>query len=175
MDFQELCNLTRCPCVKLFIKNMNSKHLSKSLKFATLAAILSYGANLHAITSTQTTQPLSVAVAGPNEFQPLAFSNSAEAGMLHRAYHILATGDHDYKGHRAKAMHAVEAAAKLLGLDLKGDAKDKEKQVLSDDKLREASGLLSNVLNSTEVKGQEKIAKHINEAIKQINVALSIK
>jgi hypothetical protein len=41
--------------------------------------------------------------------------------------------------------------------------------------LREASGLLSNVLGSSEVKGQERIAKRINEAINQINIALSIR
>lgn len=93
--------------------------------------------------------------------------------MLHRAYRILATGDHDYKGHRVKAMHQVEAAAKLLGLDLAGDAKGGKPQILSDDKLREARGLLGKVLESAEVKGQPRISKHITEAINQINDALS--
>jgi hypothetical protein len=154
---------------------MNPKHyLSKSTKLAASAVILACGVSLHATTSAPT-QPVNIPVASENEFQPLAFSDSAEAGMLHRAYHILATGDHDYKGHRAKAMHAVEAAAKLLGLDLSGDAKDKEKQVLSDDKLREASGLISNVLASAEVKDQKRITKHLDEAVNQIRIALTIK
>ena len=95
--------------------------------------------------------------------------------MMHRAYRILATGDHDYKGHRAKAMHAVEDAAKLLGLDLSGDAKDHEKQFLSDDKMREAQGLLRNVLGAAEVKNQERISKHINEAIEEIRAALDVR
>ena len=79
------------------------------------AAILAFGANLRAITSP-TTQALSVSVASENELQPVAFSDSAEAGMLHRAYHILAMGDHDYKGHRVRAMRQIEAAVKMLGL-----------------------------------------------------------
>lgn len=99
---------------------MNTKHLSKSAKLVALTAVLAYGANLHA-TTAPTAQAMAAPLAGQNEFQPMAFSDSAEAGMLHKAYHILATGDHDYKGHRVQAMHAVENAGKLLGLDLKGD------------------------------------------------------
>jgi hypothetical protein len=153
---------------------MNTNHFSKSIKLLALAAGLAYGVNLHA-TSFPTAQPLGAPATGPNEFQPMAFSDSAEAGMLHRAYHILATGDHDYKGNRVRAMHSVEAAAKLLGLDLTGDARDHESQVLSDDKLREAQSLISNVLASAAVKNQKRVAKHLNEAIHHINVALSIK
>jgi hypothetical protein len=153
---------------------MNTNHFSKTIKLMALAAGLSYGVNLHA-TSFPTAQPLGAPASGPNKFQPLAFSDSAEAGMLHRAYHILATGDHDYKGNRVRAMRSVEAAAKLLGLDLKGDARDHESQVLSDEKLREAQSLISNVLASADVKNQKRVAKHLNEAIHHINVALSIK
>ena len=108
-------------------------------------------------------------------FQTIGFSDSREAGELHQAYRILATGDHDYKGHRAAAMKQVKAAADLLGLDLRGDDKDKERQVLSDDQLREARGHLVNVLGASEVKDQKKISNHINAAIKQIDVALSIR
>jgi hypothetical protein len=153
---------------------MNTNHFSKTIKLMALAAGLAYGVNLHA-TSFPTAQPLGAPASGPNEFQPMAFSDSAEAGMLHRAYHILATGDHDYKGNRVRAMRSVEAAAKLLGLDLKGDARDHESQVLSDEKLREAQSLISNVLASADVKNQKRVAKHLNEAIHHINVALSIK
>ena len=153
---------------------MNPSYLSKSAQAVVLTAVFSYGANLHATTSPAV-QAMGLSVPGQNEFQPMAFSDSAEAGMLHRAYRILATGDHDYKGHRVKAMRAVEAAAKLLGLELKGDAKDHEKQALSDDKLREASGLISNVLASAAVKDQKRITRHLNEAVGQINTALSIK
>ena len=120
-------------------------------------------------------QTLGGTVVRPNQFQTVAFSDSAEAGMLRSAYIILATGDHDYKGHRVKAMHQIEAAADLLGMNIRGDAKDKQPQVLSDAKLREVQGLLQNVLGSAEVKSQKRISKHITEAINQISAALSIR
>jgi hypothetical protein len=105
----------------------------------------------------------------------VAFSDSAEAGMLQNAYLILATGNHDYQGHRVKAMHQIEAAAKLLGMSIGGDAKDRQSQPLSDAKLREARGLLQSVLGAAEVKNQNRISKHITEAINQINVALTFR
>ena len=114
-------------------------------------------------------------VAIQNQFQTVAFSNSAEAGMLQSAYLILATGDHDYKGHRVRAMHQIEAAAALLGMNLSGDARDRQPQPLSDAKLREAQGLLQNVLGAAEVQNQKRVTKHINNAINQINIALSIR
>jgi hypothetical protein len=49
-------------------------------------------------------------------------------------------------------MHQIEAAAKLLGMSLSGDAKDKQPQLLSDAKLREVQGLLQNVQGASEVK-----------------------
>jgi hypothetical protein len=85
---------------------------------------------------------------------------------------ILATGNHDYKGHRVRAMHQIEAATSLLGMNLKGDFKDKQPQPLSDAKLREAQGLLQSVLGAAEVKKQKRVTKHITGAINQINIAL---
>ena len=92
--------------------------------------------------------------------------------MMHRAYRILASGDHDYHGHRMAAMHEIHKAADLLGVDLAGDDKDHERQFLSDDRLREARGLLKNVLANADVKGQDRIARHINQAIREIDAAL---
>jgi hypothetical protein len=60
-------------------------------------------------------------------------------------------------------------------MNLSGDAKDRQPQPLSDAKLREAQGLLQNVLGAAEVKNQKRVTKHINEAIDQINTALSIR
>ena len=144
----------------------------KILSATVLISILSSGASLRAVT---TPQVASASAVSGSQFETVAFSDSAEAGMLHRAYRILATGDHDYKGHRVRAMHQIEAAAKLLGLDLSGDLKDRQPQVLSDDKLREAAGLLQNVLGAAEVKNQPRVTKHINNAIGDINAALAIK
>jgi hypothetical protein len=143
-------------------------------KILSLTAIITVmgGASLLAITAPQTT---GAPVAPTAQFQTVAFGDSAEAGMMHRAYRILAYGDHDYKGHRLAAMNQVKVAAQMLGLDLSGDDRDKEKQVLSDDQLREARGLLTNVLGNSDVKGQKRIARHIHNAIDQIDKALSIR
>jgi len=116
-----------------------------------------------------------VSAAGPASYQKVAFSDGAEAGMLRRAYIILATGDHDYKGHRVRAMRQIEAAADLLGMNVKGDLKDRQPQSLSDAKLREARNLLQNVLGSSEVKDQKRVTKHISAAVSQIDVALSVR
>jgi len=129
-------------------------------------------ASLLAVTSPQT-QSAPIAPAG--QFETVRFSDSPEADMLHRAYRILATGDHDYKGHRVKAMNQVKKAADMLGLDLSGDDKDHQKQILSDDKLREARDLLTHVLDNSDVKGQKKISKHVQSAIDEIDTALSIR
>ncbi len=153
---------------------MNTKHLKTAAKTAALITVLNCAVGLRAATSA-TTQTLGGSVAVQNQFQTVAFSDSAEAGMLQNAYLILTTGDHDYQGHRVKAMHQIEAAAKLLGLNLSGDAKDKQPQPLSDAKLREAQGLLQNVLGAAEVKNQKRVTRHITEAINQINIALSIR
>ena len=153
---------------------MNTKSLKTAAKSAIFVAILSCAVSLRAATLT-TAQALNGSIASPDQFQTVAFSDTAEAKMLRQAYIILATGDHDYRGHRVRAMHQIEAAGDLLGLNLRGDAKDKQPQVLSDAKLREAQGLLQNVLNSAEVKSEKHISKHIVEAINQLSAALSIR
>jgi hypothetical protein len=153
---------------------MKINYLKTAAKSAVIITVLACGVSLRAATPA-TPQTPNDGGTGLNQFQPVAMSNFSEAKTLTRAYLILATGDHDYKGHRVKAMHQIEAAAKLLGVDLGGDAKDRQKQVLSDDKLRDARGLLEIVLNSAEVKAQPRISKHIAEAIDQIDAALSIR
>jgi hypothetical protein len=143
---------------------------TKIISVTTFVTIIS-GATLFAITMPQTA---GTPVTPAGQFQTVAFSDTAEAGMLHRAYRILAYGDHDYKGHRAAAMKQVKKAAELLGVDLSGDDRNRQPQVLSDDDLRDARNLLTNVLGASEVKSQDRIVRHINAAIKQIDIALSI-
>ena len=145
----------------------------KALKVAAMAAALACTAAARA--TTPAAPMWSNAVASQGELGFVAFRDSAEADLLRRAYHILATGDHDYNGHRVRAMHAVEAAGRLLGMDLAGDLKDRTPQPLSDDKLREAQGLIMQVLGAAEVNDQKRVVRHLNEAVKQINVALSIR
>jgi len=153
---------------------MKTKYPKNVAKTAVLVSILACAVNLRAATPSAP-QTVSGSPAGQNQFQTVAFSDSAEAGMLRRAYLILATGDHDYKGHRVRAMRQIEAAGDLLGMNLKGDAKDKQPQPLSDAKLREAQGLIRQVVGAAAVKDQKRVVKHLNAAINQINVALSIR
>ncbi len=153
---------------------MNTKRLKTAAKAAVFVTVLSCAASLRAATPAMP-QTLGGSAVSRNQFQTVAFSDSAEAGMLRRAYVVLATGDHDYKGHRVKAMRQIEAAAKLLGMNISGNAKDRQPQVLSDAKLREVQGLLQNVLGSSEVKSQKRVSKHIGEAINQLSVALTIR
>lgn len=142
----------------------------KIISLSTLIPIFT-SAGVLAATPPQTTRAQAAAPASAH-FETVEFRDSAEAGMMHRAYHILATGDHDYHGHRVEALNQIRKAAKLLGVDLSGDDKDHQKQFLSDDKLRDARGLLENVLNASEVKSQKRISHHIEQAIKEINSAL---
>ena len=164
------CNFPASRSVKY--GNMNTKPLNTAAKSAVLTTVLAIGLNLRAATPAT---PQTLGTAGPNQFPVAQTVGFSEAQTLTGAYLILATGDHDYKGHRVRAMHQIEAAGKLLGMDLAGGAKDRQKQVLSDDKLREARGLLETVLGAAEVRGQPRISKHINEAINQIDIALSIR
>lgn len=152
---------------------MNINSASK-LKVAALIAAVACSVTARATTISAT--PLAVAPdVSQGIFQSVAFRDSAEADMLRRAYRILATGDHDYKGHRIHAMHDVEAAGKLLDMDLAGDLKDRTPQPLSDDKLREAEGLISQVLGAAAVKDQKRVVKHLKEAVNQINTSLAIR
>ena len=148
---------------------MNTKYLKIASTSAIIFAVLTSAATLRAAPATS---------GGTTVGQKLpasTFANSAEAATLKQAYVILATGDHDYKGHRVRAMRQIEAAAKLLGLALSGDAKDKQPQALSDAKLREVEGMLQVVLGNAEVKNQKRVAKHIEAAISQLNTALAIR
>ena len=94
-----------------------------------------------------------------------------EAGMLREAYGLLSVADHDYKGHRIKAMKEIEVAAKHLGISLRGDGKGHERQGTSDAQLRAAAALLQQAGGGLRGHGLE----HIKLACEQLNVALAIR
>ncbi len=98
-------------------------------------------------------------------------NNSAEAGLLRQAYAMLSVADHDYKGHRVRAMKQIEEAAKVLGVSLRGDGKGHEPQGASDTQLRSAAALLQQASASLHGHGLE----HIKLAYEQLNVALAIR
>jgi hypothetical protein len=98
-----------------------------------------------------------------------------EIGQLRQAYAILAKADHDYDGHRIRAMHAVERACDVLGQDIRGDGKDVQPQATSDEELRQAQGIIQGVESDATSNKQERVARHLAKAVSEIEVALSVK
>ena len=92
-------------------------------------------------------------------------------GMLTQAYAALAAADHDYKGHRVLAMKHIEAAAKELGVTVKGGGNVKQEQLASDQQLRTAQSLLQQAAPALEGKAR----MHVDKALEQLSIALSIK
>jgi len=97
--------------------------------------------------------------------------SSASAGLLTQAYNALSIADHDYQGHRVRAMKQIEAAAKDVGVTLGGQGKGHEQQVVSDQQLRTAQGLLQQALPGLPKNAQN----HVQKALAQLSTALSIK
>jgi len=104
-----------------------------------------------------------------------ASPKEAEIDGLRKAYLNLVAGNHDYKGHRAKALKQVEAAAQALGLNIAGDGKARQQQKNSDTNLSAAKAALEPVLELAKSQGQPQLEKHVTAAIKEIDTALKIK
>jgi hypothetical protein len=149
---------------------MTPKFLSSLGGAALLAAVISLSANVRAVTPPQT----QTTAATQGSDLPLLRVQGGEVATLRQAYGILAVADHDYKGHRVRAMKAIEAACKLLGTDISGDSKGKEKQAISDDQLRQVLATIQQVAAAIGP-SQPKVAAHLDVAIKQLTTALSIK
>jgi hypothetical protein len=94
----------------------------------------------------------------------------AKRHKLRHAYWLLEQADHDYKGHRGKAMEEVKKAAKIMGLDLHGEGYGGEHQVWSDERLREARQLLVDIVD----KSHEGEHEHIWKAIQELDKALEV-
>lgn len=125
---------------------------------------------------------------------------SREAEVLRAAYIFLAMANHNYAGHRAKAMRQVERAVEILDSSIfkngtngqkvlalqediaaarakllaKHSAKVHEPQALSNLQLREAGRLLTEVRVVLERNKQKVVLGHVDQAIKQIHLALAI-
>lgn len=120
-----------------------------------------------------------------------------QAQALRKAFAALAGGNHDYNGHRARAMQEVKAALKHLdGAVMKhGSAQLKqgttagkaavglvekvaqntptlhERQAGSDAQIRQGGELLAQV-RGTLVKQQGIVQKHVDKAIQEVKIAL---
>ncbi len=128
---------------------MKIMNLSVYLRIAAIVLALSFGARVHAAET-------------PRE-------------ELAHAYRLLERADHDYDGHRVAAMKEVEIAGKDLGIVLKGDLEERERQWKSDRHLTEARRLLRHSREKLEAKDRDRVAEHVERAIKEIDVALKIK
>jgi len=98
-------------------------------------------------------------------------NSAASVGLLNQAYAALSVADHDYQGHRVRAMKNIEDAAKELGVTLQGVGKGHEQQVVSDQQLHTAQSFLQQALPGL----PQKASKHVNRALEQISIALAIK
>lgn len=127
-----------------------------------------------------------------------------EADVLRHAYVLLATANADYKGHKGHAMGQVQSAVKILdsGVLKNGTVAQKQKtliddsavakakivdkyvkvpkgvkepQVISDLQLKAAAQLLANVRGAFIKNNQAKVLGHVDQAIKEIAVALTIR
>ena len=124
-----------------------------------------------------------------------------EANVLREAYVALAAANHDYDGHRAKAMNQLQAAVKVLdeAVAKNGSAAAKaasayenavaaqakraakatapvhEDQRLSDAQLRKAAQMLADVRPSMNQVNQPVVLGHVDNAIKQLGIALKIR
>ena len=107
----------------------------------------------------------------------LGFATPAHAvpanavALLDDAYATLAQAKHDYKGHRVRAMKQIELALGEAGGKVSGNGHPHETQGTSDAQLRAAQGLLRDASGGMSKKG----LKHVNAAIEQINIALTIR
>jgi cytochrome c556 len=160
----------------------------RSCRFIVAAAAL---AGLLVAGDGQTRQPGNKAAKAQAKIQEMA--------DLKTAYILMAMGDHDYDGHRVKAMGQVEEAIKKLdhtvmkdgtngqkvvALDeeigtaraafiAKHQGKVHEGQWASDLQLKEAREVLMKVKESLPQAKHPKPHEHIQNAIKQVDIALS--
>jgi hypothetical protein len=134
---------------------MNAKSLRFSIYTSVVALCLISGLNSRAQSAPAT---------------PSAAS-ATSINQLTQAYAALSVADHDYQGHRVRAMKQIEAAAKVAGITLTDNGKGHEQQVTSDQQLQTATSLLQQARAGLPTKAQ----KHVDKALEQLAAALSIK
>jgi hypothetical protein len=145
---------------------MKLHSLSVQLAAGVALALLSCG--ISAQGAATTTQPNTTVPAARKS--AAVVPNAQAIGLLNQAYLLLASADHDYKGHRMHAMHAIKAALRELGATVSGQGRGGESQRTSDSQLRSAQSLLQQAL--TGLTGKPRL--HVAEAIKQLNIALTV-
>jgi hypothetical protein len=103
-----------------------------------------------------------------------AYAEPPREELAHAYYH-LKFADHDYGGHRVAAMQEIEAAGHELGINLGGEGIGEERQWKSDRKLEEARRLLHHAREKLEAHDRDRVAGHVERAIHEIDMALTVK
>jgi hypothetical protein len=120
-------------------------------------------------------QPKPVPKRAPQQHPHRMERGDAEADLLRKAYVALSKADHDYDGHRLRAMGQTSDAARILGETLAGDGHDRETQMTSDDEMRAANGFLESARSLAASHKRPRVVEHINAAMRQISIALKIR
>lgn len=131
----------------------------------TLATLLTAGGYCAANVTPVQTSPTSLTASDEMTIE-------GEAATLRQAYIDIESSGNSYHGHREKALKAVGAACRELGGPTKGKARHKEQSGVSDSLLSNARGLLLNVLNHAQAKGQTTVVTHVEHGIQEIESAL---
>jgi hypothetical protein len=104
-------------------------------------------------------------------FGARVYAEPPRQAVVH-AYVLLKHANHDYNGHRTRALEQVEAAAKALDLKLEGDTSDRERKWQSDEMLAEARHLLYHARDSFERHDRDRAANRVDRAISEIDAAI---
>ena len=94
---------------------------------------------------------------------------------LKEAYASLSVANHDYEGHRMGAIREIQAAGRIMGMDLRGQSRGTESDRQSEDHLRYARSMLQQVRAQNDYldrKDRDRVQQHVNQAIREINSAL---
>lgn len=106
---------------------------------------------------------------------PGTAGNGAILNLLTSAYETLAMADHDYKGHRVRAMKAIKLACTELGTDISGNGKGHEKQPISDEQLAAAEQAVQKACAIAASQNLKKVVRHLTKAVEELNEALAVR
>jgi hypothetical protein len=149
---------------------MRIRRISNYASMAALAALLPLAIASSRAAFTPSNLDADGAVLQQAQPRPVAWDD-AKRHKLRRAYWLLEQADHDYKGHRGKAMEQIRKAGKIMGIDLHGEGYGGEHQAWSDERLREAKHALEDIVDTR----HEREHEHIWKAIKEIDKALEVR
>lgn len=112
-----------------------------------------------------------VAVTVGLSFAARIYAEPPRQELVH-AYVLLKHANHNYEGHRARALEHLQAAGKALNLTLEGDADNRERQWKSDQMMAEARHLLYHARGAFERHDRDIAAAHVDKAIEEIDRAI---